>query len=106
MGFWNTAIIVLMVGVAAVATGLVIAQQKAFKTADALATATGQLAKLKEGIDDQKIAAAGLAASQADEKSTQLAKDNLNLQKQVAGLRWMRRVNKSEQPRRRKTWPN
>jgi len=86
VGFWNTAIIVLMVGVAVVATGLVVAQQKAFRTADALAAATGQLSALKEGIANQKISAAGLIASQADARSTQLQKDNLIEQGKVAGL--------------------
>jgi hypothetical protein len=76
VGFWNSAIIVLMVGVALVATGLVIAQQKAFRTADALATATSQLSKLKEGAADQKIADAlkqagdsNKAAGEANERA-------------------------------------
>lgn len=76
VSFWNTAIIVLMVGVAVVATGLVIAQQKAFKTADALASATDQLAKLKEGVANQKIAEAlrqagdsNKAAGEANERA-------------------------------------
>jgi hypothetical protein len=67
IGFWNTAIIVLMVGVAMVATGLVIAQQMAFRKADALAAVTDQLSKLKEGAANQKIADANERAGRAEE---------------------------------------
>ena len=69
VGFWNAAIIVLMVGVAVVATGLVIAQQMAFKRADALASATDQLSKLKEGVADQKIAEANERAGRAEQSA-------------------------------------
>lgn len=67
VGFWNTAIIVLMVGVAVVATGLVISQQMAFRKADALAVVTGQLSKLKEGTANQRIADANERAGRAEQ---------------------------------------
>lgn len=66
VGFWNTAIIVLMVGVAVVATGLVIAQQMAFRKADALAAVTDQISKLKESAANQKIADANERAGKAE----------------------------------------
>jgi hypothetical protein len=76
VSFWNSAIIVLMIGVAAVATGLVIAQQMAFRKADALAKATGQLSTVKEALANQNIAEAlrqagesNKAAGEANERA-------------------------------------
>lgn len=83
VGFWNTAIIVLMIGVAVAATGLVVVQQKAFKTADALAAATTQLSTLKEAISDQKIAE---ALKQAGESNKAAAEANERAGKAQASL--------------------
>ena len=69
VGFWNSAIIVLMIGVAAVATGLVIAQQMAFRKADALSRVTDQLSNLKEAASEQKII--GLQKDASDAKGAQ-----------------------------------
>lgn len=68
-GYWNTAIIVLMMCAALSATGLVIAQRFAFAFSDKAAFASGRLTALKEAIADGKTAAALKQAAEANERA-------------------------------------
>ena len=68
-GRWNNAIIVLMFLAAISAAGLFVAQKMAFKYSDKAAYAAGQLALLKESIEDGKLAVLQKAASEANEKA-------------------------------------
>jgi hypothetical protein len=66
LGFWNTAIIVMLVFTTMAAAGLVITQRIAFKRADSLADATGRLSQLKEQKSGEKIADALRRAAEAE----------------------------------------
>lgn len=92
VGWWNTAILVMMVVAAMAATGLVVTQYIAFKRAEALATATGQLSNLKQHDSDQKIAAAAMtagesnkAAGEANERAGEANESAAKAHAQVAG---------------------
>lgn len=84
VGFWNTVIIIMMVCVALVATGLVIAQQMAFRRAAALVEATDHLSTLKEGVANQKIADAGERSAAANERAGNAERGAADAQKGTA----------------------
>lgn len=95
VGFWNTAILVMLVFTAAAATGLVLVQRIAFKRADSLATVTERLSQLKERISDGKIAEAKKEAARANEsaailqkQTAELTSQNLNLEAAIAPRRF------------------
>ena len=94
VGFWNTAIIVMLVFTTMAAAGLVITQRIAFKRADSLATVTGQLSQLKDQISEGKIADAREAAAQANKSAAENQKEtalltaqNLKLEAAIAPRR-------------------
>jgi hypothetical protein len=73
-----------MIAAATAATGLVIAQRKAFTTGEKLAFVQGQLSQLKESISDGKIANANERAAEANKIAEQERFARVLLESKVA----------------------